>query len=90
MDRIMIEEWIGRRVRIVRSPNPNLLGIEGEIANESLNAIEILQENGERKKVPKKGTSAIVPGSNERLELGRAVVRPEERSRKLYSKVMKK
>ncbi|MFH0927483.1 MAG: ribonuclease P protein subunit [Candidatus Micrarchaeota archaeon] len=88
MDMIMVEEWIGLRVKITQSPNPNNIGIEGEIANETQNTITILTGANERKTVPKIGARASVLGSNKFIELGQAMCRSEDRSKKLYKKVV--
>lgn len=88
MDMIMVEEWIGLKVKIMGSPNPNNIGLSGEIVDETFNTITILTEKNERKDVPKKGGRAIVLGSNKFLELADALCRPEDRSKKLYKKVV--
>jgi len=88
MDVIMVEEWIGLKVKIGASTNPNNIGLEGEIVDETLNAITILTEKNERKTVPKKGAFAIVTHSGKILELHNAILRPEDRTKKLYKKVV--
>ena len=88
MDVIMVEEWIGLRVRVTNSPNPNDIGIEGEIVDETLNTIVILTDKNQRKTIQKKGRCARVLGSKKYLELSCAIFRPEDRTKKLYKKVV--
>jgi len=88
MDVVMVEEWIGLHVRIIGSPNPNNIGVDGEIVDETLNTITILTEDDKRKTIPKKGGRAQVLGSKKYLELAHAVFRPEDRTKKLYKKVV--
>ena len=88
MDVVMVEEWIGLRVRIANSPNPNDVGARGEIIGETLNTITLLTDKNQRKTIQKKGARAQVLGSNKYLELAQAVFRPEDRTKKLYKKVV--
>ncbi len=88
MDVIMIEEWIGLKVKIISSSNSNDVGIEGEIVNETLRTISVLNSNNVRKMVQKKGACAWVLDSNKILELDKAIFRPEDRTKKLYKKVV--
>lgn len=88
MDMIMVEEWIGLRAKITDSANPNDIGITGEIIGETLNTIIVLTDSNERKTIQKKGARALVEGRGEILELSCAVCRPEDRTKKLYKKVI--
>jgi len=75
-------EWIGKRAKIIFSPNPNNIGICGEIADETLNTITFLTNENERKVVPKKGARMRMEISGETLELSDALARPHDRSKK--------
>lgn len=90
MDILMAEEWIGLEIRIISSPNPKLIGIEGKIVHEGANSITLLTPNSQRKIVPKKGVQALVIASGKILKLSCASMRPEDRSKKLYKKIFAK
>jgi len=84
----MVQEWIGLKVKIISSTNPNNIGLEGEIVDETLNTICVLTKKNERKTVAKKGARAKIISSGSMLELGDAIMRPQDRSKRLYKKII--
>ena len=80
---IVKHELIGLFAVVVDANNKNLIGIEGEIVNETKNTLLIEMKHGE-KKVLKKGTYfKIVVGNQEVIIKGEILVgRPEDRIKK--------
>jgi RNase P/RNase MRP subunit p29 len=91
MDESIVSEIIGKDVCIISSPNPDLLKIEGKIVGESKNTITILTTDGE-KKIQKKGLKLKIKIAEKwiLMDLGIALMRPEDRTKKLYKKLLKK
>ncbi len=72
-------ELIGLKCKVVRASNPEIIGTEGTVIDESKNMIVI--ENGKRRMIPKKG--AIFQFELEktvRVNGRRLLGRPEDRA----------
>jgi len=54
-------EWIGKHGKVVSSTNPDALGIEGTIVDETKNTVTIETPRGD-KKVQKRGTVFAIDG----------------------------
>ncbi|MFH1095768.1 MAG: ribonuclease P protein subunit [Candidatus Micrarchaeota archaeon] len=89
MDKLMLEEWIGKNAKVVGASNPALIGLSGRVIDETLRTVSIDTPSGP-KLVPKDGTTfeiASEGGHPVLIEGSDALVRPHERSKKLYKKI---
>jgi ribonuclease P protein subunit POP4 len=87
---LLAHELIGLRVRVLKSPDRSLIGIEGEVVDETKNLL-VLKSKGKEKKIPKKlvflriflptGSPPYVDVPGELL-----VARPEDRLKKFWRK----
>ena len=81
---VVQHEFIGLDVTVVKSSNPNLVGISGKVVNETRNTFTILQNDN--KKVVVKDTSVFdfVMSDGTVVEIDGKVVmgRPEDRIKK--------
>lgn len=50
-------ELIGLHVRVVDAANPDLVGIEGEVASETMQMLHVATDGSRVKQVPKQGTT---------------------------------
>ena len=92
LDPIMLEEWIGQKVRVIDASNPAQVGLEGRVIDEGARTIVIRKADGKEVCVQKVGTRLQTKDSNHIaiIEAGEALMRPEDRTKKLYRKVMQK
>lgn len=74
------EEWIGKKVRVVKSANTALQGISGTIINETKHLVEVQTSSG-IKKIPKHNTlfAFTINTTEEFVDGSKAEVSPEER-----------
>ena len=89
MDKLMVEEWIGKEARIVGAANPALIGLFGRIIDETLHTLVLRTPSGP-KTVPKNGTTFEITAEDGHpvlVEGSDALVRAHERSKKLYRKI---
>lgn len=89
MNPIIVEEWIGRRVRIISAPNPAHMGLEGKLVDETQGTLLILGLDSRERRVPKTGVRFEFSDANPKIALdaGKLVMRPEERTKKMYKKI---
>ena len=73
------EEFIGLKIKIEKANNKDLLGIEGNIINETKNTFEISNSNSNKSKkvVMKKDCVFLI--NNQRINGNKIIRRPEER-----------
>ena len=99
MDPIMVEEWRGLRLRVVEASNPNQIGLEGVLVDEGVRTLTLRLGDGGNRQIPKSGTRLIVAGekkgmNDEKNEMiidaGEAIMRSEDRTKRLYKKIMGK
>ncbi len=82
---LLQHELIGLRMKVLDASDPNLVGKEGVIVDETRNTID-LKENKEIKKVPKKESTiriTIPKGEKVKVKGTELVARPEDRVKKL-------
>ena len=91
-DSVMLEEWIGLQVRVIDASNPAQVGLSGRIIDEGTRTIQIRKADGKEVRVQKKGTRLQTRNGNHIaiIEAGDALMRPEDRTKRLYRKCMKK
>ncbi len=99
MENIMVQEWIGRRAKIIDAANRANIGLEGAVVDETLGTITLRGDDGRERVVPKKGAkialSEIRPKDEKEAgapawkiaDGSMAAVRPEDRAKKLYKKL---
>ncbi len=83
---LIVHELIGLKVRVIRATCPEMIGIEGEIRDETKNLLIIRTSKG-IKKVPKKDCTFLffLPGGKRVLVDGKLIAfRPEERTKKAW------
>ena len=92
MDPVMLEEWIGKHVRVIDASNPAQVGLEGIIVDEKARTIQIRKADGKEVCVQKSGTrmQTSVDHRIAIIEAGEALMRSEDRTKRLYRKCMKK
>ena len=75
-------EWIGLQAKVVESTDPNRIGIQGRIVDETKNLVVIETKKGE-KKLPKKEVKLMVLLGKEKvlLECDKLIQRPEDRTK---------
>lgn len=86
----MLEEVIGKKARVKSCSNPDCIGLEGKVIDESKNTITILTEKGERQ-IQKDGLKLeVMVGKKSILtDFQSARFRPEDRTKKMYKKLQK-
>jgi|GEM_PF-4452651 RNase P/RNase MRP subunit p29 len=82
MEKIMLQNWIGLKVKIISSPNLNLVNKSGSILYEQTNSL-VICENFNEIILPKKGL-VLKTANNKIMDMNLALCRPEERTKKLY------
>ena len=92
LDPVMLEEWIGRSVRVIDASNPAQVGLQGRVVDEGARTMMIRKADGKEVCVQKAGTRLQTKESNHIaiIEAGEALMRSEDRTKKLYRKVMQK
>ncbi len=83
-----LREFIGARLRVEKSSCKDLQGVEGVVLDESLNAFVLDTAKG-RKIVPKRNCVFRLEGG-ELLDGALVAVKPEERTKRLWKKSVKK
>lgn len=78
----MFTDIIGENVKIIKSKDPTLIGIEGKVVNETKNMITIL--NNKEIRVPKRVVFLEINGKI--YDMSRYAYRPEEKIRKMRRK----
>ena len=101
MDPIMVEEWRGLRLRVVEASNPNQIGLEGVLIDEGVRTLTLRLDDGRLGQIPKAGTRLSVVGEKKEknamnetndmiIDAGEAIMRSEDRTKRLYRKIMGK
>lgn len=87
---MIVEEWIGRRIRVLDAPNPAQIGLEGRAVDETMRTLVLRGADGRARRVPKAGARfAFMDEEGNPIVRGNDVlVRPQDRSKKLYRKIM--
>jgi ribonuclease P protein subunit POP4 len=80
---ITAHEWIGLKVRIAKSTDPTLQGLEGVVRDETMNTFTI-ETNGKLRQVQKQKTTfrAELPTENVEVDGSLLQFRPEDRVKK--------
>jgi ribonuclease P protein subunit POP4 len=80
---ITAHEWIGLKVKITKSTDPTLQGLEGIVRDETMNTFT-LETNGKLRQVQKQKTIFRAELSTEKVEVDGALLRfrPEDRVKK--------
>ena len=80
---IMSHEWIGLKVKIAKSTDPTLQGLEGVVRDETMNTFTI-ETNGKLRQVQKRKTTfrAQLPTENVDVDGSLLRFRPEDRVKK--------
>ena len=91
MDSIMVEEWRGLRLRVIEASNPNQIGLEGVLVDEGVRTLSIRKTDWTVKRIQKAGTRLqVMYEKNAIIDAGEALMRSEDRTKRLYRKIMKK
>ncbi len=92
MDAVMVEEWMGLPVVVLDAANPAQVGLEGIVVDEGARSILVRMANGKEIRLPKKETRLGVKNAGRLMviEAGEALMRPEDRSKRLYRKIVQK
>ena len=91
MDSIMVEEWRGLRLRVIEASNPNQIGLEGVLVDEGVRTLSIRKTDWTVKRIQKAGTRLqVMDEKNAIIDAGEALMRSEDRTKRLYRKIMKK
>ena len=80
---ITAHEWIGLRVKVSRSTDPTIQGLEGVVRDETMNTFTI-EANGKLRQVQKQRTTFQAELPIEKVEVDGALIRfrPEDRVKK--------
>ena len=80
---ITAHEWIGLKVKIAKSTDPTLQGLEGIVRDETMNTF-IIEANGKLRQVQKQETTFRAELSTENVEVEGSHLRfrPEDRVKK--------
>ena len=91
LDPVMVEEWIGRRVRVLDASNPSQVGLKGVLVDEGARTVLIRLDNGREARVQKNGARLqTTDGRVAIIEAGEALMRPEDRTKRLYRQITQK
>ncbi len=91
LDPVMVEEWIGRRVRVLDAANPSQVGLEGVLVDEGARTVLLRRDDGREARVQKKGARLqTTDGRVAIIEAGEALMRPEDRTKRLYRQITQK
>lgn len=79
------EELIGRRIRVESATDPTLVGLGGEVLDETMKTLTIRTDEGNRVVVAKNAVTLAFDLAGRRVEVdGRALLfRPEDRIKKV-------
>ena len=80
---ITAHEWIGLKVKVSKSTDPTLQGLEGIVRDETMNTFAI-EANGKLRQVQKQGTTFRAELPTEKVEVDGSLLRfrPEDRVKK--------
>ena len=80
---ITAHEWIGLKVKVSKSTDPTLQGLEGIVRDETMNTFTI-EVNGKLRQVKKQKTTFRAELSTENVEVNGSLLRfrPEDRVKK--------
>ena len=80
---ITAHEWIGLKVKIAKSTDPTLQGLEGVVRDETMNTLTI-ETNGKLRQVQKHKTTFRAELPTEKVEVDGSLLqfRPEDRVKK--------
>ena len=80
---ITAHEWIGLKVKVAKSTDPTLQGLEGIVRDETMNTFTI-EANGKLRQVQKQKTTFRAELSTENVEVNGSLLRfrPEDRVKK--------
>ena len=82
----LLGELIGKRVRVAFASEKSLLGLEGLIADETLNTF-VLHTGKGTKRVPKTSCTFAFPDAGLLVEGRLLMHRPEDRTKRLYNRI---
>ena len=82
-------EIIGERVLVKDSSCRELLALKGVVVDESFSTLVVRTEDGALKRVPKKGNVFLFPSMGAEANGADLLCRPEDRTKKLASKISK-
>ena len=82
----LLGELVGERVRIAFAADKGLVGLEGKIADETMNTLVLHTEKGLRR-VPKNSCKFAFPDAGIEIEGAVLAHRPHERTKKLGQKL---
>ena len=76
-------ELIGLDVAVVKAADPSLLGLRGQVVDETMKTL-VIESGGEERRVPKAGCAFVfeLDGNKVGLEGSDIAYRPEERTKK--------
>ena len=83
--RKIVEEFIGKKIKVIKSTSKELIGKEGKVIDETMKTLIIEEKNGETKTIPKQEAVFVING--EKI-IGRDIsYRPVERIKKNWRKI---
>jgi RNase P/RNase MRP subunit p29 len=85
---IALREFCGMWVRVSRSGCKALEGIQGTVLKETKNTL-VLKTDGRTKRIPKRNCLFLFPETGEEVKGDSILYAPEERTEKLFKKMMK-
>jgi len=88
-DTWLLGELIGEQVSVKKSGDKGLQGMQGLIVDESFGTFVLDTARG-RKRVPKKGSVFHFPAFGADVGGETLLMRPQDRTKKLFPKIMKK
>ncbi|VVB57022.1 Ribonuclease P protein component 1 [uncultured archaeon] len=93
LDPVMVEEWMGLTVTVLDAANPAHVGLAGVVVDEGARTLLLRTAAGKEVRLPKSQTRLGAKCADGRLaiiEAGEALMRPEDRSKRLYRRVQTK
>ncbi len=80
---ITAHEWIGLKVKVTKSPDPTIQGLEGVVRDETMNTFTI-EDSGKLQQVQKQKTTFRAELPTETVEVDGSLLRfrPEDRVKK--------
>ncbi len=80
---VLAHEWIGLEVEVVESPNPDEIGLKGEVVNETMYTLTLRTEKGLKTVAKKKRVFRVkFAGRVLRVSGNLIAFRPEDRIKK--------
>ena len=76
-------ELIGLQVAVVKAADPGLVGLKGQVVDETMKTL-VIESGGKERRVPKAGCAFLfeLDGQNVGLDGSDIAYRPEERTKK--------